>query len=345
MFSASSLRIPINFEPATFIAVADLSIVAERTALVGGASFLEAFVMVPGMHRQQSADAMNNGESPQAASLINEYIFNIENPGTVSYLQRIGRAGHLVTASVTRKREADFPWKFLPHHEGVVAALLYLLCPISTITVLAFLGSIRDWWALGVLGALVLSRTINVFVIKRRTSGSSTWKGEIEDGETDLLIVLSQNRWVRLRGKLSDVKKVTAGQWLREISVHESLAISSATVLVYASAAFVGNATNVGGWLIACLMLYSLALLGLCNSKTQCLQMYDCIVRQTGEPQRYTRRLEMVKAIVEEKGYSDWAIRMGLIRSRADIAPPKTDGGGTSERIETTTTGDPARVK
>ncbi|KAK0219464.1 hypothetical protein EDD85DRAFT_797357 [Armillaria nabsnona] len=56
MFSASSLRIPINFEPATFIAVADLSTVAERTALVGGASYLEALVIVPAMHRQQLAD-------------------------------------------------------------------------------------------------------------------------------------------------------------------------------------------------------------------------------------------------------------------------------------------------
>ncbi|KAK0472540.1 hypothetical protein IW261DRAFT_1507952 [Armillaria novae-zelandiae] len=327
MFSASSLKIPIGFEPAAFIAVADFSTVAERTALVGGASYLEALVIVPGMHQQQSANDVSNGEYPPATSLANGYIFNIENPATVSYLQRISCAGCLVSAKVEPKTEAGFKQQIpyfrdihlsLPnHHGGVPGALLYLLCPISTVIVFGILGSLRDWWALGILGILVLSRTINVFVIKRRASDSSRWKGGEEPGnpDGDLLIVLSQNRWVRLRGKLSDVKKVTAGQWLREMTVYENLAISSATVLVYASAAFVGNATNVDGWLIACLMLWSLALLGWCNAKTQCLQMYNCIVRVDLEkPMKYyPRRLTMVKHFIEESGRSDWAVRMGLI--------------------------------
>ncbi len=78
------------------------------------------------------------------------------------------------------------------------------------------MGSIKDWWALAVLGMLVLSRTINVFVIKRRASDSSVWKGAEEEGRGDLLIVLNQDRWIRLQGDISDVKRVTAGQWLRD---------------------------------------------------------------------------------------------------------------------------------
>ncbi|KAK0488373.1 hypothetical protein EDD18DRAFT_1110344 [Armillaria luteobubalina] len=95
-------------------------------------------------------------------------------------------------------------------------ALLYLLCPILTTVVFALVGSIRDWWAVAVLGTLVLSRMINVLVIKRRVSDSERWKETKEMGAGVLLAVLSQDRWVHLRGELPDVKQVTAGQWLRD---------------------------------------------------------------------------------------------------------------------------------
>ncbi|KAK0430946.1 hypothetical protein EV421DRAFT_1855851 [Armillaria borealis] len=50
------------------------------------------------MHQQQSAEEINCGEFPTTGSIINGCVFRVENPATVSYLQRIGRTGCLVTA-------------------------------------------------------------------------------------------------------------------------------------------------------------------------------------------------------------------------------------------------------
>ncbi|KAK0492864.1 hypothetical protein EDD18DRAFT_1310745 [Armillaria luteobubalina] len=334
MFNKSSIS-GITLESAGLVALADLPTVAVRTALMGTAPWLDVLVLAPGMHQQQSADEVNRGEFPKTGSLTNGYVFCVENPATVSYLQGIGRTGHLVTALVRPKPKPKNPRNNSyidlspPRYHtfyvaGAFVALLYLLCPILTIVVFALVGSIQDWWALAVLGMLVLSRTINVFVIKRRASGSKDWKGAEEEGEGDLLVVLSQDRWVRLQGKLSDVKRVTAGQWLRDEDRIESLAVGVATLLVYAAAALAGNASTTGSLFIALLLLCSVALLALCNSLTHRLQMYDCIV-QEDKPlkRRYKRRLEMVKALVEEveeTGTQEgkrgvWAINMQLIQS------------------------------
>ncbi|KAK0219189.1 hypothetical protein IW262DRAFT_1231105, partial [Armillaria fumosa] len=325
----------ITLESAGLVALADLPTVAVRTALMGTAPWLDVLVLAPGMHQQQSADEVNRGEFPKTGSLTNGYVFRVENPATVSYLQRIGRTGHLVTALVQPKLKPKNPRNNSyidlspPRYHtfyvaGAFVALLYLLCPVLTIVVFTLVGAINDWWALAVLGMLVLSRTINVFVIKRRASDSKGWKGgdekKSEDG--DLLVVLSQDRWVRLQGKLSDVKRVTAGQWLRDEDRVESLAVGVATLLVYAAAALAGNASTTGSLLIALLLLCSVALLALCNSLTHRLQMYDCIVQEDKSlRRRYNRRLEMVKALVEEverNGTQEgkpgtWAINMQLI--------------------------------
>lgn len=77
---------------------------------------------------------------------------------------------------------------------------------------------------------------INVFVIKQRVSGPEKWKRTKEMGTGDVLIVLGQDRWVRFRGELPDVKRVTASQKLRDENRTESLAIEFATLLVYAAA-------------------------------------------------------------------------------------------------------------
>ncbi|KAK0430945.1 hypothetical protein EV421DRAFT_1912364 [Armillaria borealis] len=337
MFNKSSIS-GITLESAGLVALADLSTVAVRTALMGTASWLDILVLAPGMHQQQSADEVNRGEFPQTGSLISGYVFRIENPATVSYLQRIGRTGQLVTAIVEPK---SFPTNapiipyFSPKNQtfynaGVFAALLYLLCPTLTIVVFALVGSIRDWWALGVLAMLVLSRIINVIVIKRRIRDSRHWKGAEEKDRKDvLLVVLSQDRWIRVEGELSDVKQVTAGQWLRDEDRVESLAVGIATLLVYAAVALAGNASTVGSLVIAWLLLCSVALLALCNSFTDRLQMYDCIVREEKGTKTYDRRLAMVEELIEEevrlwndglviksedREPGDWAVDMALIK-------------------------------
>ncbi|KAK0184781.1 hypothetical protein F5146DRAFT_1144908 [Armillaria mellea] len=319
MFSKFSIsRHHITLEAAGLVALADLSIVAVRTALTGSASPLDVFVLAPGMHQQQSAEEVNRGEFPTTGSIINGYVFRVENPATVSYLQRIGRTGHLVAAQVSRHPSRDASLSLYDRLvqsffvTGVPATLLYLLSTTLTVVVLTLLAAIHDWWGFSVLAMLIGARAINVIVIRRRSKDSEEWKGAPEKGPGDLLIILSKDRWVRLHGSLNDIKTVTAGEWLRDQSTVESFLVALATLLVYAAAALAGNASTMGSLLIACLLLCSAALLGLCNSWTRCLQMYDCIVQQDGISPRYWRRMAMVDALIRASGKSDWAYEMGL---------------------------------
>ncbi|KAG7443745.1 uncharacterized protein BT62DRAFT_981914 [Guyanagaster necrorhizus] len=324
MFKNSFISGRVTLEAAGLVALADLSTVAMRTALTGTASYIDALVLAPGMHQQQSADEVNRGETPITGAMTSGYFFHVENPATVRYLQTIGCTGHLVTAHVSPNpsfnsmlsRNNRLIQSFVV--AGIPAALLYLLCPVLTIAVFALLGAIQDWWAFGVLWMLVIARSINVVVVKQRSVKG--WKGAKERSEIgDLLILLSQDRWVRLKGSVDDLKAVTAGQWLQEMSDMESFAVAFATLLVYMCAALAGNASRVGSLLIACLLLCSVALLGLCNSLTNCLQMYDCVVRVEGEPKQYKRRLDMAADLIVESGRRDWAIDIGLVKHDESI--------------------------
>ncbi len=74
--------------------------VAVTTALMWTESWLDILVLAPGIHQQRSVDEVNRGEFPKTGSLVNGSVFRVENPATVSYLQRIGRTGYLVSAVV-----------------------------------------------------------------------------------------------------------------------------------------------------------------------------------------------------------------------------------------------------
>ncbi|KAK0493565.1 hypothetical protein EDD18DRAFT_405396 [Armillaria luteobubalina] len=342
MFNTSSLRGPVTLDAAGLVALADLSAVALRTALMGTASYLDILVLAPGMHTQQSADEINRGEFPATGSMTAGNIFRVENPATVRYLQDISRTGYLVSARVfLRSRSCNtyvIPFSGIDLSPiflaGPRAAVLYLLCPVLTIIVIAILGAIKDYWALSVLGMLIVARTINVVVIKQRSQ--SDWKGAKEKGDLDLFVLLSQDRWVHLHGSTNDLKTATAGQWLRDKTAKESFGIGVATLLVYASAALASNASTPGSLLVACLLLSSVALLALSNYSTRCLQMYDCVVEKDDrEMVRYARRLEMVKQLIYKSGRSDWALSMELITfdELAGIVKsmPRSDGSGNTE--------------
>ncbi|KAK0429617.1 hypothetical protein EV421DRAFT_1893817 [Armillaria borealis] len=298
--------------------LADLPAVASRTALTRGASFLNALTLVLGMHKQQCADEINQGEFPMTGAMTTGYVFRVENPATVSYLQGIGKTGHLVTAWVSQSPSQNTNLSVQNQVvqslfiAGVPATVLYFLCLISTITMFALLGVIGDWWGFGTLGMFALARLIN------------GWKGTIEDGDGDLLILLSQDCWVRLQGSINDLKAVTAGQWLHDLSAVESFALMFTTTLVYASAILAFNASTVGSLLIGGLLLCSVALLTLCNSSTQCLQMYDCVMQKEGEPQNYNRRRDMAEKLVDKSKRDDWAVGMGLILPTNGLCRPVT---------------------
>ncbi|KAF8509244.1 hypothetical protein JB92DRAFT_2792396 [Gautieria morchelliformis] len=250
------------------------------------------------------------------------YAFRIENQATVSYLQKVGKPSCLVNVQVVQydSKSSVVGWlRDLLLTEDIAASLLYLLGVALTIVVVALLGAIRDFWAIGVLLLLMLARLLNVVVIKRRSMPG--WKGAEEKGPPgDLLVTLSQDRWVRMRGLVDDLKAVTAGQWLRDETTVEGFATGFATLLVYVSAAVASNASTVGNLLIGCLLLISVALLGLCNSLTKNLRMFNRVVFTTGGPTQYTRRLDLAEEMIRASGREDWAIAMGLILSPVNSA-------------------------
>ena len=63
--------------------------------------------------------------------------------------------------------------------------------------------------------------------------------------EGDLLVLLSQDHWVRMKGFVDDLKTVTSGQWLRDQTTIERFATAYATLLVYSAAALASNASKV----------------------------------------------------------------------------------------------------
>ncbi|KIP02417.1 hypothetical protein PHLGIDRAFT_112080 [Phlebiopsis gigantea 11061_1 CR5-6] len=312
-----SSRLNYLLDAAGLIAIANFKTIARRTARAGSASWLDIFVLAPGIHFQQEAADINGGEYPATAAMTTGYVFRIENQATVGYLQTISKSGCLTTV------EVDSPQNQRPFfglfQTGAASSMLYLTTIALTIAALTLLVAMNDWWALGVLCALIAARFLNTLVLKRRSAAG--WKGAPEPGVMgDLIILLSQDRWVRMKGWVDDIKFVTAGHWLRETSEAESPVVGLGTLLVYASAALAGNASLAGSWLLAALLVVSLVLLGMANARTKTLCMFDRVIRVQGV-KPYGRRLEMVHELIAEKGTDDWALRLGLIKSSSAAQP------------------------
>ncbi|EKM56403.1 uncharacterized protein PHACADRAFT_253495 [Phanerochaete carnosa HHB-10118-sp] len=307
----------IRLDAAGLIALADLKTIARRTALIGSASFLDVLYLSPGIHCQQDASEINGGEYPLTGAMHSAggWVFRVENPATVSFLQGVGKSGHLTTVRVSKETKEGTLGLFgeLLRTE-FWASILFLIGVVTSVVVIVLLVTVfRDWWALGVLGMLMGARVLNVCVIKLRQDKHG-FKGSKEGNvEGDLLVILSQDRWVRMRGGVDDIKEVTAGQWLREPETLESFAVSFATLLVYCSAALAGNTTTAGSLLLACLLLFSAGILGLANAATHSLHMFGRMVTVEDEPLRYERRLTMVKDMIQETRHTEWALRMSMI--------------------------------
>lgn len=328
--------LPLN--AAGLVALADLVPVARRTALTGTSALLDSLVLCPGLHRQQAAPALNAAEYPICAALTTGYVFRVENPATVAFLQTVGRAGRLTTVKVAPRAEGVgvgarvarmvYDWE----GASVLGTTCYLLCALLTGVVVALLVFLRDWWALAAVGILVLARLINVLVLRRRAVEG--WKGEPEaHAKSDLIVLLSQDRWVRMQGDVNDVKAVTSGAWLREMTVGENAAVAFATLTVYLDAALAGNGSTEGKLLLLILLFASAGLLGLCNEYTEVFKMYGRTIKMDGARKAYQRRLKLADALIEETGRTDWAVRLGMVNSNAvpkrdsDAQGPQTGSG------------------
>ncbi|QMW31671.1 hypothetical protein G4B84_007052 [Aspergillus flavus NRRL3357] len=293
------------------IFLADLSLIAQRTALTGGSTFLDTFILCPGLHRQQDAANVHRGEYPAVAAMTTGYVFRVENPATVNFLQRVGHTGQLTTLSVTNTRKTRKGWRshFMSSIDssmslGAVAA--YLLAVSSTIAVSYLLVLTEDWWGLLVLTVLMFTRFINVLLIRSRSRVG--WSGASEPGVVgDLLVLLSQDRWVRIRGYVDDLKAVTSGEWLHDMTWVESAISGFTTLLVYLNVALASNAKLSGQVMLLLLFVGTGGLLGLVNMLTQGLQMHGNLITVDIPRRKYRRRLDLVEALICETGRDDWA--------------------------------------
>lgn len=287
------------------LALADLDIVARRTALTGTTSWSEAVTICPGLHRQHKAELSSHGEFPACAAMTTGYVFRIENPATVFYLQSISETGKLTNISVSKADAGSSP----DVNIGRLA---------SALTILAFglLASQRDWWAISYLLVLIQIRCINTSTIQSRARVG--WHGQSEPGHLgDMFILLSYDRWVRIRGEVDDLKAVTSGRWLQQPTMLQSAMSGSATLLAYGAAALAANATLEGQIIIALTLLINAATLGLANYLTTDLHMKERVLKIEGGRKAYKSRNVLASELVAESGRVDWAIAMGLIPSQS----------------------------
>lgn len=320
---ASNDEIKFSLDAAGLVALADLSMIAHRAALTGTSALLDTFILCPGIHRQQNASELNGGEYPAVAAMTSGFVFRAENPATVSYLQQVGLTGHLTTLSITNiENEMSEKAKILSifytfQNATLLSTSTYVTAVLLTMTILILLALSNDWWGLFVIFLLMLARFSNIIVLRRRNRVG--WKGASEpDVQGDLLILLSQDRWLRMRGAVDDLKAVTSGQWLRDMTFAESSITALATILVYLDAALASNVKQSGKVLLLVLLIASAGLLSVVNKNTNTLQMHGRIIKVEGPRKRYARRLDMVKQLIKETGREDWAIRIGAIVSRSN---------------------------
>ncbi|KAI5779649.1 hypothetical protein DFH27DRAFT_489139 [Peziza echinospora] len=312
----NSNSINIKLEAGVLIALADLTTIshriAERTALTGSAEWLDILLLAPGIHLQQQAASMANagGETPRAAAINNGYIFSIENQAMVGYLQRVGVSGMLTNIHVQPVSRRG------QHHDtGPASRAFYLLAIAATLVGTAVLVAFREWWTVGSVAVLMLTRAANVHLIRQRAQVGFT--GAKEPGVVgDILILLSQDRWVRLRGQVDDIKAVTAGQWLRDMDTAQSFTAGTASLLVYMTAAVSANSSIFGNLVLVGVLLVEVALLSLSNKLVRALLLHERVVTVERQRMQYTRRKDMAIELVVHSGRSDWALGLGLLQQQ-----------------------------
>ena len=307
-----------SLEAGGIVALADLTTIAERTALMGTASWFDVLIIAPGIHlHQKSAELANAGELPPTAAIRKGYIFRVENQAMVGWLQSVGKPGHLVDVFVEPTDGVPVVLGDETHvnpifASGTLAIITYLLAPTITIIAVILMGIWREWWSLAIIFVLMFARLVNVAIMKRRSKPG--WKGAPSKGPGDLLILLSQDRWIRMRGMNDDIKAVTSGQWLDDMSALESFASAGATLLVYLTAALSANATTLGNIMLMVVLFLEVGLLGFSNKFVTGIHMYGRVVKVIGKPKKYARRLDLANDLIEQSGRRDWAVGLGMVQ-------------------------------
>ncbi|KAL6872017.1 hypothetical protein J3F83DRAFT_631544 [Trichoderma novae-zelandiae] len=368
--SWSSTPIPnLSLSAGGLLALADLNTIAQRTAIAGGSSWLDAFVLAPGLHYQQAADLL----TPEygAARLVLSTLDGrtrlvVSNVAMVKYLTRLweregkygvvtlyvgeddafafasslslllghdassGRRGGEEDGTGRRRRQRRWQRDLRRRQEAErrrrsgssrvrevlemdwVSHALYLLSPLLTVAAVVLMVLLQDWWGLGFLIALMVSRLANIWAIKARSTpasmpptlpppedlpaspspvddasppsssssgGLSVTKFPVsfkrQDSETtQYTIDWGDNRRVILKGQDADLRAVTTEAWLRAKTTLEGYLEAASKLIVYMVASLSGNLSQAGAVVLMALLLVSAGLLGLSNAHATSLRMH-----------------------------------------------------------------------
>lgn len=167
----SSQPIPnFSISASGLIVLADLSTIAERTALRGGSSWLDSLLLAPGLHYQQAADDLFRGEGAQILTAVElnrdgkPTAHRIVNQAVVSYVLRVAKEGRTVVldvgeiplkkrswttgrkGSVGRGQRAMLYGGSAAVEESLsmAAQLLYVASPVLTCVAIALLVLLKD---------------------------------------------------------------------------------------------------------------------------------------------------------------------------------------------------------
>lgn len=318
------------------------------TALNDGASsssssmsYTDSLLLCLGMQTALVPAALNEGEFPACAAMTTGYVFRVENAATVMFLQRVGRPGCLVTLQVGAGGggvDAGDGGVYPRREERRTTTTTTTLKSVPVVTLIGMLawsipGSGRALLATTAL--LVLSRALAILSLRvLLRSSPRAWHGASEPGvRGDLLVLLSEDRWIRMQGLVDDLKAVTSGSWLpRRPDRPKELVVDAlqwtSRMLVYFAVVALANARDVEKVVLMCAVLLSHGGLAWCNSQTKELVMNGRRVRVVDSPasvKKYSRRLEMAEELIREMGRSDFAVRLGLINPKKTKQRSKGD--------------------
>ncbi|KAK0656783.1 hypothetical protein B0T16DRAFT_294130, partial [Cercophora newfieldiana] len=293
----------VSLSAGGLLALADLSTVGMRTVITGGSSWLDTLLLAPGLHYQQAADELARRTSSSNAILSaveqihggQSVTLNINNAATANYIRRIAKPGETVTLDVglrLKRSESGLHatiWAVddIPHL-GWLSHAFYLASPVLTVAAIILTVLLRDWWALGSLLALMLSRLLNIWVIKQRTkhhtaspptlmtstaaatTTPSSSRHHLKARLTEYIVSLSDGKSsVKLRGTPDDLRAITVDSWLRSKTHVEGYLEAAAKLIVFLVAAVSGNMTQAGAIVMMTLLLITAGLLALSNANAK----------------------------------------------------------------------------
>lgn len=174
----------VSLSAGGLLALADLSTVAQRTAITGGSSWLDSLLLAPGLHYQQAADELTNWSASSATAIVDagtgpgagigvtregdgvgetgiprQTTFRINNAATIKYLQKIARPGQTVTLDVGTIQAIRQQLRIRRSESGLHATVsavddlpdlgwlphvLYLISPLLTIAAIVLVILFQD---------------------------------------------------------------------------------------------------------------------------------------------------------------------------------------------------------